>query len=375
MKRCGTLARAVATALGLALTLTIASARAEPAHRVLLLTGTAAGTSSSDSELLTRLRAELSAAGFEVIVFPITNDESPKSQVETAGRELNPAAVVLVRERYASELGGSVAELWVSDRIGHRTLMQSMMLDAREHSRDMSLLAVQTVELVKARLAALTLPDRASEADASKPQPQPQPQPKPEPEPPPKKEPEPEARSNSPAQLTLSAGVGLLEDLGGLGSTWAPVGRVGVYFPDLGNYMPGIELRLSAAAGASRLELRSSGPGTARASQAFGTFDARVHIAPRSNWHPVLTLGSGVFTVGVAGQAPNPYPTYDGRTWSVLSTAGGGLWAQATRGLSWVLDAQVMAAWNPTRVLIEGNHVGRLGAPTLFFSTGVVGIL
>ena len=112
-------------------------------------------TSSSDSELLTRLHAELSAAGFEVVVLATTTEEPPKSQVENAGRELNPAAVVLVRERFAPELSGSVAELWVSDRIGHRTLMQSMMLDAREHSRDMSLLAVQAAELVKARLAAL----------------------------------------------------------------------------------------------------------------------------------------------------------------------------------------------------------------------------
>jgi hypothetical protein len=348
-------------------------AHAETSHRVVLLTGGSSMTSSSDSELLTRLHAELSAAGFEVVVLATTTEEPPKSQVENAGRELNPAAVVLVRERFAPELSGSVAELWVSDRIGHRTLMQSMMLDAREHSRDMSLLAVQAAELVKARLAALALPDRANKEDEFEKQEQPKVEPRSEPEQP--KDAGPEPTSPASVLVTLSAGVGLLQDLSGLGTTWAPIGRVGVYLPELGEFAPGIELRLNGAATVTRLSLSSTGPGSARASQAFATLDARLHFAPRSNWHPVLTVGSGVFTVGVAGEAPSPYPTHEGRTWSLLSTAGVGLWAQATRSLSWVLDAQVLAAWEPTRVLIEGDHVGRLGAPTLFFSTGVVGIL
>jgi len=339
---------------------------------VVLLTGASGMSSSADSELLTRLHAELSAAGFEVVVLSSTTDEPPQSQVETAGRELNPAAVVLVRERLAPELNGSVAELWVSDRIGHRTLMQSMMLDAREHSRDMSLLAVQAAELVKARLAALMLPDSATEAkqvDEGNRKTETKVQPEPALPPP-----APAAARDS-MQVTLSAGVGLLRDLSGLGTTWAPIARFGVYFPELGELAPGIELRLSGAATPSHLSLKSSGSGSARASQAFATLDARLHFAPRSNWHPVLTCGSGVFTVDVQGEAPNPYPTYDGRTWSLLSTAGAGLWAQATRSLAWVLDAQVLAAWKPTRVLVEGDTVGRMGAPTLLFSTGVVGIL
>ena len=127
MRRSGALARAVAAVLGLALSLTMSPARAEPTHRVLLLTGPNEGAPLSDSELLTRLRAELSAAGFEVIVVPATSGESPKSQVETAGRELNPAAVVLVRERFASgdapdpiELDGmlAAAEQGLGDGMG-----------------------------------------------------------------------------------------------------------------------------------------------------------------------------------------------------------------------------------------------------------------
>lgn len=372
MNRGGALARAVATAIGFALWLSLSLARAAPTHRVVLLTSASAVASSADSELLTRLHAELSAAGFEVVVLSTALEGSPQALVENAGRELNPAAVVLVRERFAPELNGSVAELWVSDRIGDRTLMQSMMLDAREHSRDMSLLAVQAAELVKARLAALMLPDSAVETKPPEPQnrkaetrleqepPQPQAAP---------------ATARGPALVTLSAGVGLLQDLSGLGTTWAPVARFGVYFPELGELAPGIELRLSGAAAANGVSLKSSGPGRARASQAFATLDARLHFAPHSSWHPVLTCGSGVFTARVEGEAPSPYPTFQGRTWSLLSTAGAGLWAQATRGVSWVLDAQVIAAWKPTRVLVAGDNVGRLGAPALFLSTGIVGIL
>jgi hypothetical protein len=342
---------------------------AEPAHRVVLLSEL--GVAPTNSELVTRLRAELSAAGFEVVLLATASEGPARALVESAGRELEPAAVVLVRERSAPELGGNVAELWVSDRIGHRTLMQSMMLDPREHSRDMSLLAVQTVELVKARLATLALPDRSP--NAPKPEdstPESKPAPKPE-EPAPVSPPSPARNS---VRATLSAGIGLLQGFGGMGATWAPVGHAGLYLPELGESMPGLELCIRGAATAKRLELQS-GPGTARASQAFGIFDVRLHLAPRSDWHPVLSLGSGVYTVGVAGEAPSPYPTYEGRSWSGLSTVGAGLWAQSTRGLAWLLDAQMLAAWEPTRVLIDGNRVGHLGAPTLFISAGVVGVL
>jgi hypothetical protein len=333
------------------------------------------GESPSNSELLTRLRAELSAAGFEVVIVPTASEEAPKPLVESAGRELNPAAVVLVRERAAPELGGSsVAELWVSDRIGHRTLMQSMMLDPREHSRDMSLLAVQTVELVKARLATLALPDNSQSAPrANEPQPA-RPAPK---EPPPDEEPPPvpaTPASSSSVLATLSAGVGLLQDLGGMGGAWAPVGQIGVYLPELGDAMPGLEFSVRAAATARRLELQL-GPGRAHASQAFGVVDVRMHLAPRSALHPVVSLGFGLFTVGVEGEAPTQYPTYEGRSWSGLSTAGVGLWARSTRGLAWLLDAQLLSAWRPTRVLIDGDRTGQLGAPTLFLSAGVVGVL
>jgi hypothetical protein len=364
----GALGRAVAAAVWFALALTTSPSYAQPLHRVVLLRG--ASEVSSNSELLTRLRAELLAAGFEVVVLPISSDESPRSVVESAGRDLNPAAVVLVRERAAPELGGTVAELWVSDRLGDRTLMQSMMLDPREHSRDMSLLAVQTAELVKARLATLALPDRAP----AKPK-------QPETTEPPAvaipENPESPADESAPRAgvlATLSAGVGLLQDLGGLGTTWAPVARAGIYLPELGARLPGLELSLSGAATVKRLQIESP-PGSARASQAFGTFDVRLHLAPRSAWHPVLSAGSGVFTVGVAGQAPSPYPTHEGRSWSGMSTAGGGLWAQTSRGLAWIIDAQVLAAWHPTRVVIDGTRIGHIGAPTLFFSAGLAGVL
>lgn len=366
MTRGGPLGRAVA-AIWFALTLVSISASAETLHRVVLLADVE--QMAANSELLTRLRAELSAARFDVVVLPTPAGESAKLAVETAGRELNPAAVVLVRERYAPELGGSVAELWMSDRIGRRTLMQSMMLDPSEHSRDMSLLAVQTVELVKARLAALTLPDGSAAPVRARPV---------KLAPPATKLPEPVAPApvseRERARATLAAGAGLLQDLGGMNATFAPVLRAGVYLPELGAGLPDLELRVSAAATVKQLDLRS-GPGSARVNQAFGSFDVQLHLAPRHTWHPVLSLGSGVFRVGVKGEAMSPYPTHRGTSWSALSMAGAGLWAQAAQGLAWIVDAHVLAAWYPTRVIIDGARVGHVGAPALFLSTGVVGLL
>jgi hypothetical protein len=248
--------------------------------------------------------------------------------------------------------------------------MQTLMLEPRERSRDMSLLAVQTVELLKARLATLTVPDAER---AAEPPGEPETSP-PKPETELERKPELAAPSRSSAEATLSAGIGILSDFAGVGSSWTPVLRGGLLLSNVADWLPLIEFRLTGAAAATRLVLQS-GQGTAHIRQGFGMVDAVVHAAPSSVVHPFFSLSSGVFTVDVSGEAPEPYATHDELTWSAISSVGVGLWARSSKSLAWVVEAQALGAWSKTQVAIHGARVGDLGAPMLFVSTGLVGIL
>jgi hypothetical protein len=98
-------------------------ALAEYRHRVLVLER--ANGDDSDREITTRVRAELGAAGFDVVVLPVTEDD-PKLAVESAGHELHPASVLLV-ERLAAGVGDKGqspgSELWLADRMLRKTVV------------------------------------------------------------------------------------------------------------------------------------------------------------------------------------------------------------------------------------------------------------
>ena len=179
-------------------------AAAEYRHRVVLLER--GQGSEADHEITTRVRAELGAAGFEVILLEAAEPD-PKQAVEAAGRELHPASVLLV-ERLAASVDepskDSGTELWLADRMLRKTVVLRLKAeptpaageagDAR--SRRAARIAVQAVELVKARLAELSLTrERETRAAPAAPVPRPRPA-------------APETRG---ARPNLTAALGMLE--------------------------------------------------------------------------------------------------------------------------------------------------------------------
>jgi hypothetical protein len=334
-------------------------ARAEYRQRVVVL-----DTSAEDRaamELLTRLRGELAAAGFDVISLPASSPEDPRATVETAGGEIGPAAVVLAQESFDTELGERVAKLWVSDRISRRTLMQSMTLNPREQGRDRALLAVQVAELLKARFAALTVSEEPSG-------------------PVPQVKPRQSVGSQNTAlpersvSTSVSAGLGILRSFEHAGSSWAPVIRVGLLLPELSELALALELRGSGAITATELELQAK-PGSAHVSQGFAGLDVVLHVGPRWPLQPLLSLGAGAYSVTAEGRAQPEFTRRTLRSWSISSSVGAGLWAQPSRHFAWTLEAQMMAAWSRTQIEIDDARVEEFGAPMLFLSTALVGVL
>ena len=104
-----------------------AALRAEPRERVVLLEPVE--IDEVFVEVLSRVRGELSAAGYEVIVLRAAPDVEPKVAVETAGSELSPVAVLLVHRDSGDDSVSRVTELWVSDRLSNRTSVQRIKVD------------------------------------------------------------------------------------------------------------------------------------------------------------------------------------------------------------------------------------------------------
>jgi hypothetical protein len=343
--------------------LTSAGARAEYHHRVLLLERT--GSDPRDHEVMTRVRAELSAAGFDVLVLPVV-EEDPKLAVESAGRELRPASVLLVERvsRTASDedIGGT--ELWLADRMLGKTVVLRLRPAPRDtlgsdtsDSNEAARVAVQAVELVKARLAELSLTRQREEA-ASKPPP-------PSPPPPP-----PVERETRGARPNLAGALGMLEGFRDGQRALTPVVRLGVALPEgwTGEILA-LELRGSfvGLGGAARV---THGPGAATLRHTMIGLDAVMRFGPGRRIQPFVSLGAGMLALDVTGDAPEPYRNESERTLSGLVNVSAGVWLQPVSGFGLVLEGQLMNAWSKTVVRIAGDAATEVAAPLLLLSAG-----
>lgn len=135
----------VAVVLVLSL-LRAARARADDRPRV------AALVSSLRPAALARLRAELTAAGFELQVaqpprWPPSRDEI----VEIARREGAVAALAVIPR-------GTEVEIWLVDRVTGKTVVRELVSDRGAPSDDADLVAICAVEMLRATLMEIALP-------------------------------------------------------------------------------------------------------------------------------------------------------------------------------------------------------------------------
>jgi hypothetical protein len=340
-----------------ALSVTSSSALAQYRHRVLLLeheTDDEAGR-----EITTRVRGELSAAGFEVVVMPIA-DEDPQQAVESAGHELHPASVLLV-ERLVSDRNGRAheasAELWLADRMLRKTVVLRLKPEDETHATPAARIAVQAVELVKARLAELAL-TREREPTAL---PTPPPVPLPPGAPP--------ARG---VHTNLTLGIGMLEGFQDGQQALSPVLRLGLVLPDgwTGDTLA-VDVR-GGFVGLGRSSRIVRDPGSVTLRHTIVGLDVVARFLPNQRAQPFVSLGAGLLALDVAGDAPDPYRNASSRTLSGLVNASGGLWLQPLPGFGLVLEGQLIDAWSKTVVRIAGEDAAEVAAPLLLVSAGLM---
>jgi hypothetical protein len=346
------------SAAWLLLLLLAGSARAEYRYRVVLLERHSAD--DSDHEIAMRIRAELGAAGFEVIALA-AGDEGPKQAVEEAGYQVHPASVLLVERLTPSSDGGADAELWLSDRLLRKTVVLRLKgeppassTEQDAGSREAARIAVQAVELVKARLAELSLTrERATQTITPLP-------------PPPAA---PELRG---ARPNLTAALGLLEGFQDGQQSLTPVLRLGVALPErwTGDVLA-IDVR-GGFIGLGRAAHVEHGEGSATLRHTAVELDAVIRFLPKRRLQPFVSLGGGFLALDVNGTAPEPYRNSSQRTFSGLVTAGGGVWLQPVLGIGLVLEGHLLNAWSKTVVRISGTDAAEVAAPLLLLSAGLM---
>jgi hypothetical protein len=340
----------------LLLLLTASSASAEFRHRVVLLERRSAA--EADHEIATRVRAELGAAGFEVIAL-MAGDEGPKQAVEEAGYQVHPASVLLVERLSSSGGREGDAELWLSDRLLQKTVVlrlkgEQPRDEAEVSGREAARIAVQAVELVKARLAELSLTRERAKPLSARPPPAPV---------------APEPRG---ARPNLTAAVGLLEGFQDGQKSLTPVLRLGVTLPErwTGDVLA-VDVR-SGFIGLGRAARVEHGGGSASLRHTALELDAVMRFLPKRHLQPFVSLGGGFLALDVAGTAPEPYRNSAQRTFSGMVTAGGGLWLQPALGIGLVLEGRLLNAWSKTVVRISGEDAAEVAAPLLLLSAGLM---
>ncbi|MBW2529561.1 MAG: hypothetical protein JRI23_35615 [Deltaproteobacteria bacterium] len=126
------------------------SARAEPVQRSRVAVIEPRANDPALADVRRRLRAELTANGFEVVDGSARED--PRVAVEAALEECDAVAAFAV-------IGiddGSEVDVWLSDAVTHKTLVRRFVGGTSEETRlDPSLLAIHAVELLRASLVEL----------------------------------------------------------------------------------------------------------------------------------------------------------------------------------------------------------------------------
>jgi hypothetical protein len=322
------------------------AALAEPSRVVLL--EPAAQTAGVLREAMERTKAELQAAGFDVVVRPLADGPNLRPALETAAHESQAFAAVAV----SLSAGSASADVWVTDRITGKTVIRTVdVRDVAPEARA-SALAIRAVELLRASLVEAIRPG-VSEEPAPELPPDVSEWMTPEPDPP-------------LAGFAVEIGGALLHGFDDMGTAGSPILRLS-YGADIG-----LAGRLTLAGPAFGPNPR--GPyGSASVRQEMATLEL-VYV-PCVDWlgfEPVLSAGAGVYHLHARGDLTPPFEGQSDDVWSVAIRAGAGLGYRVHPDVMALLDAELVLALPRAVVTMAGEPIASAGLPSLSSSLGVV---
>ena len=294
------------------------------------------------AEVLARIRGELRAARFDVVL-TTPGPDAPRQVVETEARRPGVAAAMGIF------FDAAEPEIWVADARSGRTTVEPLMDPAGGEQRP-GVLAAKAVDLLRAVLADVPVGERPAP-----------------PAPPPVA---PVAISvSAPPQIPppayrdwiLMAGAGWFR--AGGAQTIAPA----LSLAWLGTHVGGrlVVTGFGTSTGRSRLA------GSARVGQELALAELLGCWRPRGSLRACLALGAGGERLTVQGTGMAGFEGSDQTLWSGVGTAGGSLIWTPRRWLAVGADARAVAALPSTAVRIAGESVVRAGGAGVALTAGV----
>ncbi|WP_437536008.1 hypothetical protein WME79_15560 [Sorangium sp. So ce726] len=319
-------------------------------------------------EAATRLRAELGAAGFEVVRVVRAPEGDLRAGLERAAKEAGAfAAATIVRSRT-----GATADLWIVDQVTQKTVVRAVEASGAAAP---SVMAVRAVELLQASLLEASLQEprgrAADEGGAAVPDdvkrwmapvqrragmtPAP-------------------GRAGMLAGVGVEAGFGALLSVDGVGPALGPALRLsyGVGADGHGGALPaGLAARLTFAG--PTLGPRLEGEhGTVSVRQEMAFLEAVWALDTGGAISPVLSAGVGGIHLFVSGDPLPPLRSATGDVWSVAAALGGGAGLRLTERAALLVDAHAIFAEPRAVVTLGGERLGTAGRPTF---AGFLGLL
>jgi len=309
-----------------------------PSGRVVVIDSP--GAPATARHCLTLIREELVSGGFEVSLVDPGPGLDPISIGALMQRQEGAVAAVAL----VGEPGRAGAELWILDRMGATPEIRRIPALSEDRERLPEILAIRTVELLRA--SAIRLAVEAGRAAPRAPVPPSVPPSAPPSEPvraaasagKPRAVPPPEAGG---ALLGIDVGLSVFENVGKLGPAALPLGRLRVA---LGDRLSG---RLTMAGLGSRPRVDSD-QGSASISQVLALAEVAIAFRPGSRIRPTLSVGGGMLYLESAGTGIAPFQGVRQTRFTAAVDAGVGILARARSNVSFAFEINgVLASPHP----------------------------
>jgi hypothetical protein len=185
---------------------------------------------------------------------------------------------------------------------------------------------------------------------------------------------QPERAARSP-WFGLSAGLGVLLGSGNLSPLLAPSLScvLGLGEPGPGSVPLAVDLRLSALGLGARERVRRD-QGSAQLDQALGEISAALRLVTRVPVEPWLSVGAGVYTLGVQGRASDPYAGHQPRFWSALGSVALGVRSRPWAHLALSASAELLGTLTRASVRIDEHPAARAAGGMWLLRAELMGV-
>jgi hypothetical protein len=310
--------------------------------------------SALEQRTLTRLRAELTAAGFEITEVE-RHGEDAREAAEAEQGATGAFATIAIVPRTAD-----AADIWIADRITGKTVVRRIQVPGGTGRDAGAVLAVRAVELLQASLLEAREPAPAEPVST------------PAAPPPPAtvvpsdvsawmqaRRPPSEPRSGD-AHFSLQAGAGVIHSFAGVGPAFLPV--IGLAY----RLTTDVAIGLRAGGPAFAADLKAIG-GTIAARQEMLSLEIRYEFLSRAaSVRPFAIGGVGAYHLGVVGAASPPYKGESDDLFAALFALGPGAKVRLGERVSIVGDLRLLFVAPKPTVRAAGAEVGSMSRPSLF---------